>query len=359
MSRQGFHFSLGYFLGSDSFSEVPGPSTRIWTLSQACWFWGALRWAAFSSESLARVSGERLHRLADICGLLQPNFFWHAALNARSQSMCWSAKHPQTVGFPICESFSVGPGFLSTWGVIIERHTDTSLRQSVILRTLNSSGGTWVPLSVSQTPPNSCSSVEVGTALISLQTKKCLCGVWLCTQPESKAQKQTCSQKSIWPPLQKIGLGLREINMCVDIQELDMLAVPLPSFTILWQAQSSLALGSFYTVFTLSASFEPPASLKIYCTYIYKWARLNPWRFSPMHKFMSLRKGRDKGLWAGSLTKVLLQKHGDRSSDPHQVHKSQGQRCTSANPTLRGETKTGDLRRPVTSQFSQMDELWV
>lgn len=78
-----------------------------------------------------------------------------------------------------------------------------------------------------------------------------------------------------------------------------------------------------------------------------------------MHKFMSLRKGRNKGLWDGSRTKVLLQKHGDWSSDPHQVHKSQGQLCASANPTLRGETKTGDLRRPLTSQFSQMDELWV
>lgn len=64
-----------------------------------------LRYAAFTSESLAWVSGTCFYRLADICGPLQTNFFWHVALNAQSQSMCWSAKHPQTVHFPICESF--------------------------------------------------------------------------------------------------------------------------------------------------------------------------------------------------------------------------------------------------------------
>lgn len=42
---------------------------------------------------------------------LQTNSSWHAALNAQSHSMCWSAKHPQTVHFPICESFSPCPGF--------------------------------------------------------------------------------------------------------------------------------------------------------------------------------------------------------------------------------------------------------
>lgn len=198
-------------LGSAPFSEVPGPTTRIWTFCQPRWFWRALRWAAFSSESLAWVSGKRLHRLADICGLLQTNFFWHVALNAQSQSMCWSAKHPQTVCFPICESFLVGPGFFSTWGIIMEQHMDTSLRQSVILWTLNSIGGTCVPLSVSQTPQNSCSSVEVGAALISLQTKKCLCGVWLCTQTESKVQKETYSQKAHNPHYRKLVWGPKKL----------------------------------------------------------------------------------------------------------------------------------------------------
>lgn len=179
--------------------------------SQTCWFSGALRWAAFSSESLGWVSGKRLRRLADICGLLQTNVFWHVALNAQSQSMCWSAKHPQTVCFPICESFLVGPGFFSTWGIIMEQHMDTSLRQSVILRTLNSSGGTCVPLSVSQTLLNSCSSVEVGTALISLQTKKCLCGMWLCTQTESEAQKETCTQKAYDPHYRKLVWGSKKL----------------------------------------------------------------------------------------------------------------------------------------------------
>lgn len=209
--QAGISLLPGLLSGLRLFLRSTWPKYRSWTLSQTCWFWGALRWAAFSSESLAWLSGKCLHRLADICGLLQPNFFWHAALNAQSQSMCWSAKHPQTVCFPICESFLVGPGFLSTWGVIIERHTDTSLSQSVILRTLNSSSGTWEPLSVSQTPPNSCSSVEVGTALISLQTKKSLCGVWLCTQTESKAQKETCTRKAYNPHYRKLAWGSKKL----------------------------------------------------------------------------------------------------------------------------------------------------
>lgn len=53
----------------------------------------------------------------------------------------------------------------------MKKHMDTSLRQSVILQMLNSSRSTCVPLSVSQTPPNSCSSVEAVAALMSLQTK--------------------------------------------------------------------------------------------------------------------------------------------------------------------------------------------
>lgn len=56
---------------------------------------------------------------------------------------------------------------------------DTSLRQSVILQMLNSSSGTCVSLLVSQTPPNSCSSIEAVAALMSLQTKNWLCDVWL------------------------------------------------------------------------------------------------------------------------------------------------------------------------------------
>lgn len=59
----------------------------------------------------------------------------------------------------------------------MEKHMDTSLRQSVILQMLNSSSRTCVSLSVSQTQPNSCSSVKVGDALMSLQTKKLLCEV--------------------------------------------------------------------------------------------------------------------------------------------------------------------------------------
>ena len=44
----------------------------------------------------------------------------------------------------------------------MEQHMDTSLRQSVILQMLNSSSSTCVSFSVSQAPPNSCSSFEVG-----------------------------------------------------------------------------------------------------------------------------------------------------------------------------------------------------
>lgn len=53
----------------------------------------------------------------------------------------------------------------------MEKHMDTSLRQSVILQMLNRSRSTCVSRSVSETPPNSCSPVQVVAALMRLQTK--------------------------------------------------------------------------------------------------------------------------------------------------------------------------------------------